>query len=86
MAQDTIYKVKYIGGSGVRLETPLEDGRVDLPGHKEIELTSYRDFVRLTSHPCWIDCTPQPEPDAEAEAPVADAAPKSAMKKTEAGS
>jgi len=74
MANEPTYKVKYIGGQGVRLDYPLEDGRVDLPGHTEIELKSYADFVRLTSHPCWIDCTPAPK---AAPAPKVDATAKS---------
>lgn len=41
--------VTYIGGSGLTLEYPLEDGRRTLPGHVPVKLEHYQDFVRLTS-------------------------------------
>jgi hypothetical protein len=41
--------VTYIGGSGLTLEYPLEDGRRTLPGHVPVKLENYQDFVRLTS-------------------------------------
>lgn len=58
---DKVYKVKYVGGQGVRLTHPLTDGRVELPGHEIIELTDYGDFVRLTDHPSWEDHTDDKE-------------------------
>jgi hypothetical protein len=50
-----VYKVKYIGGSGIELPYPLTDGRSTIPGHKVIELENYVDFVRLTESPLFIE-------------------------------
>lgn len=66
---DKVYKVKYVGGQGVRLTHPLTDGRVELPGHEIIELTDYGDFVRLTDNPSWIDCTEEEKAVKAEEAP-----------------
>lgn len=52
---NTVYKVKYIGGSGIELPYPLADGRSTIPGHTVITLTHYQDFVRLTESPLFVE-------------------------------
>jgi hypothetical protein len=63
---NVVYKVKYIGGSGIELPFPLADGRSTIPGHKVIELEHYTDFVRLTESPLFVEV----KDEAATSAPV----------------
>lgn len=53
-------QVKYIAGKGVRLASPLSDGRDEFQAELIYDVTNINDYKRLIKSGNFIDVTPKP--------------------------